>query len=150
MRVRVRRAVPQDAGWIVSELKAFSRFFGTRRSLFKDEPSARSVILAMIAEHVFLIAENEESSPLGFISGYLVPHSFNPELKVLAETFWWVPEEHRGSRAGLMLLNEFKAIGESVAHWVIFTLEHNSPVREETLTRRGFRLHERQYLLEVS
>lgn len=76
-------------------------------------------------------------------------HPYNPAIRVLTETFWWVTPNARGSRAGLMLLDAFTAYGERNADWIVFTLEHHSPVNERTLTKRGFHLHERSYLREV-
>lgn len=90
-----------------------------------------------------------ERRTLGLIGGQLAPHPFNPELLVLTELFWWVDPEHRGGRAGAMLLDAFTAYGEEHAHWILFTLEHESPVNDRCLTKRGFALKERCYLREV-
>jgi hypothetical protein len=92
----------------------------------------------------------ERDGPVGFVSGMLAAHPYNPALTVLTEMFWWVAPEARGSRAGLLLLDAFLAYGERNADWIIFTLEHHSPVNERTLTKRGFHLHERSYLYEVT
>lgn len=150
MTITVRRAAPSDLGWLVGQLEEFSRFFGTKRSLYPDYAHAEQVMKVHMEKHLLLVADKEGTGPVGFIAGLISPHIYNPEINVLTETFWWVSPEHRGSRAGLMLLNEFVSIGKEVADWVHFSLEHHSPVNESCLTRRGFKLQERAYLLEVS
>lgn len=100
-----------------------------------------------IDHHVLLVAESS-AGIIGFVSGMLHQHLFNPNIIVLTETFWWVKEEHRGSRAGLVLLNEFTRIGKMKANWIAFTLEHHSPVNDRCLIKRGYAIKEHTYLLE--
>lgn len=149
MRISVSRADESHLDWIVGQLKQFSQFYGTKRSLYENEDFARGGMLAMMGQHLVLVAVDEGVGPVGFIAGVFTPHMMNPSIRVLAETFWWVAEEHRGSRAGLLLLNEFIAFGKENADWILFALETHSPVREDVLVRRGFHLQERNYLYEV-
>lgn len=85
----------------------------------------------------------------GFIAGFLYPHFFNPEIMTLMEVFWWVAEPYRQSRAGLKLFNQFLEFGKDRADQVIFTLEDNSPVKGSFLTKKGFRVKEHSFVLEV-
>lgn len=85
----------------------------------------------------------------GFIAGFLYPHFFNPDIVVLSELFWWVPEKFRNGRSGLMLFKFFKEFGEERADQVIMTLEEESPVQPRFMTKRGFRAKERSFILEV-
>lgn len=146
---QVRRAQPSDMDWITGELRAFDRFYGSTKSLFGNAEYVRTTLEALIAQHVFLIAERD-GNRMGFIAGLLTPHFFNPELKVLTEMLWWVPPAHRGSRAGLLLLNEYIRIGEESADWILMTLEDRSPIAERSLIKRGFHLKERSFLMEVN
>jgi hypothetical protein len=149
MRVEIRRATPQDMDWLIGQLRAFALFMGTKRTLFGDEQLVRQSLATMIESHVVLIAEREDGVLMGMIGGLFVPHVFNPEIRLLSETFWWVAVEHRGSRAGLLLLNAFIEYGKSSADWVTMALEQKSPVDPRCLSKRGFRLMETNYLLEV-
>lgn len=148
--LNVRRATIEDVDWLHFQLKKFSDFFGTQKPLKGDGVFAREFIENLVANHLVLIADQFPSKPIGLISGLILPHMYNPEIRVLSETFWWVDEEHRGSRAGLRLLEEFIDFGKKNADWITFALEDNSPVRDEVLTRRGFRLKEKSFLMEVS
>lgn len=151
--VTVRAATPEDVPWLLEQLRAFDRFFGARRSLFPDENTALQVLTGLLDAHVFLVAEQHadlDARPVGFLCGTLAGHPFNPTIRVLSEVFWWVAPEHRGSRAGLLLLDAFLAEGRARADWIVFSLETKSPVREATLTRRGFARYETSYLLEVA
>lgn len=146
--VSIRRADAGDIDWLVSQCRDFASFFDSRHNLFPDEALAREGLWAMISNHIVFIAQ-KAGIPVGFVAGTLAPHMFNPAIRVLYEAFWWVTEEHRGSRAGLLLLNSFVAWGREHADWIIFTLENHSPVNDSVLLRRGFTLKERSYLMEV-
>lgn len=149
MTISVRRASSDDIDWLLSQLKLFSDFFGTKRALFPSEEHARPGVELMVASHLVLIADHPAIGPVGFIAGYVTPHPYNPSIRLLAESFWWVSEEHRGTRAGLLLLNEFVAWGKANADWVTFALEAKSPVTDRVLLDRGFVQQERTFLLEV-
>jgi hypothetical protein len=150
MRIDTRRATPKDVDWLVTQLRAFSEFMGTRLPLFGSEELVRVNLATMIDSHVVLIAEREDGLLMGFIGGVYIPHVFNPEIRVLSETFWWVSPEHRNTRAGLLLLNAFVDFGKAHADWITVALEEKSPVSDRCLTKRGFRTLEKNYLLEVS
>lgn len=149
MTISVRRAVPSDADWMLPELKSFSAFYGTKRDIFPDDEFAKSRVKFLIDQHIIFVAE-KNGTGIGFIAGLYTPHLFNPALIVLSEQLWWVKESHRGSRAGLMLLNAFTEFGKVNCDWMTMTLEANSPVNDACLKRRGFKLQERQYLMETT
>lgn len=148
MSVEVRKAEQHDVDWLIGQLRAFEKFVAYKRPLFEDEIFARDGLAGLVDRHVVLIAHDGKTRQ-GFIAGTHAPHPFNPRLKVLTELFWWVSEEFRMGRAGFMLLDEFEIVGRAMADWVVLSLEHNSPVRETHLTKRGFRQVERAFLLEV-
>lgn len=147
--ITIRPATEGDLDWLICQLKSFSSYFGTKKSLFGDEEFARAGMQTMLTSHLVLIAESVIDGPVGFIAGVVTPHLFNPQIRVLAETFWWVAESRRGSRASLLLLEEFIKWGKANADWVTFALEHRTPVKESSLIRRGFHLQEKSFLLEV-
>lgn len=153
MTIRVRKARFEDVPWLLEQLRAFSAFFGTERPVFPtDALRARSFIERLIHQHPFYVAtcgDAPHTFPVGFIAGALAPHPYNPEIRQLTEMFWWVDPMYRGTRAGSMLLDAFLEEGRQRAHWVVMTLEHNSPVNDETLTRRGFKHMSRDFLLET-
>lgn len=145
----IRKALATDIPWLVEQLKEFSKFFGGKFSLFPGEDEAAKILNMLIATQPFWVAQLVDETRVGFVAGVLHPHLLNPALIVLTELFWWVVPEHRGGRAGLQLLNELHHFGLQHADWIVFTLEAESPVNPQTLERRGFRLKERNYILEV-
>lgn len=144
----VREARQKDIDWILSELKEFSDEYGTQVVLY-DEFHAREGVKTLVKQHVVYLAEDKEG-PKGFIAGFVAPHVYNPNLIVLSECFWWVPKKHRGSRAGLLLLRKFVKWGKENVDWILFGIESQSPVNPDCLIKRGFKLHERNYLMEVN
>lgn len=150
MTIRIRKARSEDIPWLLEQLRAFDAFFGTERPLFPRDPDrAESFIWRIIADHPFYVATAEAHGLVGFIAGALAPHPYNPAIRQLTEMFWWVAPEFRQSRAGSLLLDAFIEEGKQRAHFIVMTLEHNSPVRDETLTKRGFRHMSRDFLLET-
>lgn len=147
-RVNVRTAEASDVDWLAVEANKFSKFYATKRELFPSVEKAKELLKAMMDAHLFLISEIK-GERTGFVAGYYLNHPFNPSIRLLAETFWWVKEEFRAGRSGLTLLNAFVGFGKRHADWITFSLEHKSPVNERTLLKRGFTLNEKSYLLEV-
>lgn len=172
MGIGVRGAQQSDVDWLLGQLIQFSAFLDTQLSLIGDDlADARARLSAIVENHKVLIAENTSldcecgctgfqctCAPhprLGFIAAIVTPHILNPKIRILAEMFWWVAPENRGTRAGVLLLDELIAWaktchvdGHARINWMTMALEAKSPVRDETLTKRGFRLQERSFLLE--
>lgn len=147
MAFAVRRARSSDVPHLLPKLERFAQFFGGKHSLFPSMETAEAIITGLITTHPFWVAESGEKV-VGFIGGVLLPHNFNPDVTVLQELFWWVDEEHRGTRAGKLLLNAYVEYGRANAHMVVMTLEHDSPVNPASLERMGFRVKEHNYMLE--
>jgi hypothetical protein len=150
MGIKVRRAVDGDLEWLLTQLRAFSRFFDSKFDLFGEEDHARKVVTNMVENHVVFVAEDSVKGLLGFIAGYKATHPFNPKIRVLSENFWWVSEEHRGSRAALVLLNAFVEWGKANVDMICMALEAISPVNPDCLAKRGFKLQERAFTMEVA
>lgn len=143
----VRVAEERDIAWIVQETKDFARFYGSKRMVV-DEEYAMKGFAQLMEDHVILVAESG-TQLAGFIVGVLIAHPFNPSIRVLSEMLWWVARPFRASRAGYLLLKEYMRIGRERADWITMCSIVNSPINEVALERRGFRLMERNYLLEV-
>lgn len=146
--IEVRRSSPDDITFIVSELRHFSNFFGTKIPLFpKDELLAELIIADMIRDHLFFTSFNDDV-PSGFIAGWVSKHPFNPEIVTLTEAFWWVSERFRMTKAGSMLLDRFISWGRESVNWITMTLESESTVSSYPLLKRGFKLKETSFLME--
>lgn len=148
-KVTVRPAEGEDIPWLLDQLRAFDEFVQAGYNLFPDLETARAKVDELVSTQPFFVSESD-GELTGFICGYINYHFLNPALLVLTELFWWVIPEHRGTRAGALLYDAFMDVGMKEAHWIIMTLESNSPVKAETLTRRGFRHQETSYLMEVA
>lgn len=149
MSTLVRRANLEDVPWIVDELEKFAKFYETHHSLFPGEKHAAEQLSMIITNHVAFVSEYN-GNRAGFIIGVLFNHTFNPKIRILSESFWWVADKYRGTRVGLVLLDEFVKTGRGLADMITFALETKSPVKDRCLEKRGFHLHERNYLLEVT
>lgn len=140
----------------MERLKRLSIFGLTDRKLFEDTEYTRAGLRNLIDQHVVFVAEREEygedhksTRTIGFIGGYFIHHPFNPTVKMLSELFWWVDEEYRGCGAGGKLLRQFIHVGQAAAHWIVFGLSTNTPVKESSLLKLGFKKSETSYLMEI-
>ncbi len=158
--ITIRDARHSDVAWILDELRAFDRFFGMKKSLVPaDDVDTIETIAQLVATQPFFVAESAESGDhhgaeaavrAGFIGGALAPHFYNPAVMVLTELFWWVTPGFRRSTTGARLLEHFTAYGRQHADLIVMTVLQNTPLAEGALEKRGFHLHERSYLMEVS
>lgn len=148
--MQLRKADLGDIGWLLKQLRAFDQFQGTKRSLFpEDTEEAVSVIENLIETQPFIVAE-DFSGRVGFIAGVLATHPYNSSIRMLSELFWWVDPRYRGSSAGARLLEAFVNYGKKNADMIVMTLEAKSPVDPRSLERKGFRLYEKNFMLEVA
>lgn len=155
MRTEIRKAQLSDVPWLISELKDFSKLYGTKRPLYDgNDEYCRGAIEQLVTNHVILIAElrgEDHKDCIGFIGGYVSLHPFNPAIKTLCETFWWISEEYRGGRAAIQLLDAFTLEGEKLgAHWITVSSLESNPLPDKLLNRRGYILRERAYVMEIN
>lgn len=152
MAVEIRPATHDDLDWIIDELKEFAKFFDSKHSLFGDEETIKGMLDVCRTQHYLRVADritDDRRIHLGFLAGTLTGHPFNTNIRTLTELLWWIKPEHRGTRAGLMLFDDFVAFGKAHADWILFGLEKISPVSDEFMLRKGFVHKERNFLMEV-
>ena len=146
----IRHAKLKDLDGILADLKDFSAFYNSKFKMYGDDDEySRKLVSSLIDDHAFFIAETSEGKLAGLICGVFSPHVYNPTIMCLTESFWWVKPAFRKSGAGLLLLNRFIEYGKEHAQWIICTLEDESPVHPVTFYKRGFKLKEQSFLLEV-
>jgi len=150
MTIRIRPARPEDLDWLLAQLRQFSDFFGSKRPLLGDEAYARDQLSLIMRDHLMLIADGEGVGPVGFTAGLLNPHFFNPDIRVLAEAFWWVDHDHRGSRAASLLMDAFIDWGREHADWITFALQERTRIKDQSLIKRGFKRQEKNFLMEIA
>lgn len=145
--VDIRQATEADIPWLLEELLVFSKFYGTKKSLFGNMDHNEKYLTEIVTNHFMLLAEDGENKT-GFIAGLILQHPFNPDIKVLQELWWWVPEKYRGGRSAFKLFKDFSEFGDKYCDMTLFTLEDHSPVSERILTKRGFVRKEITYVKE--
>jgi hypothetical protein len=90
---------------------------------------------------------DDDGTLCGFAAAMLQQHFLNPDVRVFAEIAWWVPEEHRSTRAGLLLLNALDAKAEELgAHLSVVAVEGNSPLSGRSFLRRGYKPQEISFM----
>lgn len=148
MGYSVRQGTLNDIDYIVTQLKEFSEFYGSKIHLFDSAEYAKEQMKFFVSNHVVFVAEHKSVGPIGFIVGFVGPHTYNRKINVLTEMFWWVEKAYRNTRAGFILFDEYLKWGKENVDWMVFSLEQKSPVKETFLTKRGFKHMETTYILE--
>lgn len=140
----------EDIPAISKELLEFSDCYSTKLPPYKDAETSEKILKNMIENHLFYVALTEDSLELvGFIAGFVCDHIYNPDIKTLAEAFWWTRPEHRRSGAGLLLLEAYENWGKKNVDWILMTIEEDTPIDDKLFLNRGFRMKEKSYILEV-
>lgn len=145
--ITVRHADIRDLDWIFEECKAFAAAYPSKFNLSANEVYGHWFLKNLIENHLMLVA-HKDGVPAGFICGIVQAHHFNPDLKQLAEIFWWVPPQYRMSGVGAKLFLEFVAFGKEHCDCITMTLEKDTPISDAALEKRGFKLTEKAYLME--
>lgn len=144
----IRDAKVDDIDWLMEQVRDFAKFYGTKANMAGNEEYGRKYLKHLMGYHFFKIAETQSGVRAGFIVGLISKHHFNPDLEVMTELLWWVPENLRHTGAGKKLFDAFMEYGENNVNLISFTLEDNTPLEDEFLLKRGFRLKERAFIKE--
>lgn len=134
---------------MLDELRDFDRSTPKKHAMMEDEAYAAGYLRGLMDSHHLRVAVDPVAGPVGLLGALKVDHFFNPKKRMAVETFWWVNRQHRGGRAGAYLLTEYRRWARENADLITLSLEANSPVNEKTLEKRGFKAHERSFLMEV-
>jgi len=147
--VTVRVACEGDISWLLSQIAKLDASVPHKYSLMPESLPVRMRILRnLVANHPFFVAEKSEER-LGFVTGIVSPHVLNPELLVCYEALWYVSPRYRKTRAAVMLLDRFTEWCRENVDWVFFSLHWTTEVSGRHLEKRGYRLSESQFLMEV-
>ena len=148
--IEFRKAKEEDIPQVIEELREFSKFCGGKTPLFQEHNLlyTEGVLKKLIKDHVFYGAFVKDKL-VGFIAGTLSRHLFNPEIIVLNEVFFWVRPEFRNSKVAKSLLDSYIKYGKINADWVLVGVIDKSTLSGRSLEKRGFKLKEQSYLMEV-
>lgn len=147
--MKIRSAALNDLDWLCAELKKFDEFYGSEIKLYGEDEYVRSALTGMIDNDILLVAE-QKGKRVGFIGGRVSSHFYNPKIKTLAQIFWWVIPSARNSRAAVALLNEFVEYGRKFFDHITLNLSIKTGIGERSLSKRGFKLVDRTFLMEIA
>ncbi|MBP6203361.1 MAG: GNAT family N-acetyltransferase [Azonexus sp.] len=108
----IRAATPDDIDTLVEMGREFFASAPYSRFIAYDPDSIRDAVIGMVQFGCALVAE-AGGQIVGFIVGHMAPTWFNRSQWVATEFAWWVAPDHRGSTAGVRLLQAFEAWGVS-------------------------------------
>lgn len=144
----VSRAKEEDVEWLVDQIKELSDFYGGKREMWPGREFAEELTRSVLRDHLLIVCRSGDER-VGFLSGLLTPHHMNPSIITLHCHTWWVVPDHRKNGAGFLLLSEFTKIGRRVADSVFMAHGMRCPVDEENLSKMGYKLTEKLYVLET-
>jgi GNAT superfamily N-acetyltransferase len=120
-----------------------------------DEQAVKDVVASFVNadlnERLILLLIVDDKIK-GFIAARAQPMLFNPKITVASETLWWVEEEYRRSRYGLILFDAFEewasAIGASTVAVSHFPNTIGSSI-SKLYKKRGYKEMENAYIKEL-
>jgi hypothetical protein len=74
--------------------------------------AAERIIEQIIIGHGIALISEIKEQPTGMLIALRHPLVWDPDLVILSEIAWWVDQEYRGSRSGLLLLKEYQRLAE--------------------------------------
>lgn len=98
----------------------------------------------MLQQKTVVIAKMN-GRPVGVIGALVNPNVYNPNVMTMAEILWYVLPEHRGGRAGYLLLKAIKEKADDLADELTLSTLAQSAVNDASLARMGFEFAERAY-----
>jgi hypothetical protein len=146
--IEIKPATLDDLDWIVSELETFSSHHKRKYRFWSDEDYARKFMTEQITNHLVLLAWSG-AVRIGFVSGWVMNHALNPNIRLLTEVFWWVVPTERKSGAGLKLLEKFTEWGEDNCDLINFTLSRDTEMSDRSLLKLGYGIDEVVFYKEV-
>lgn len=146
METDVREAEYTDIRWIVEEAAVRMLTDEVKQPALYNATTLTEIVAKAIQTRTLFIG-SVDGIPVGAIGGIVVPHYLNNEKSTLAEIMWYILPEHRGSRVGLKMLKMYAEKAREF-DYASFSLLASSPISDRTLEKLGFRLTERNYLME--
>jgi len=114
-----------------------------------DEDHIRIQLYEFITKGVVIVSEVEEVIT-GIICGVIKENIWYPSERLLTELFWFVDPKYRESSAALRLLKAFINAGKNNnVDRVVMGIMAHSPINNNVYEKRGFKLLEQAFVLEV-
>lgn len=145
----LRRAVVNDIPQLIDFAKAFhkaSPYRGMRFNAQKGREFFERVITGALEDHVCLVALKDLKA-IGFLVGAALQPSFSNN-KVATELGWWIEEEHRKTRASVLIYEAYEdwAFRIGCSHVQGAYLPGVSPELDNFYKRRGYTQVESSFL----
>lgn len=148
MTYELRRATDSDIDWMVYEAGYKMIHEELRKPELYNVESITELSQRCVSEGTVLIVTKDEE-PIGVLGAIMVPHYLNADLNTLVEIMWYVDKENRNGRAGAMLIKSFAELAKIKGVNATLSLLSTSSVSDRTLEKYGFKLTERNYLMEI-
>lgn len=144
-KYEIRIIEPRDFHWCVEVASVRMLEEEVKRPDLVDKVSLYMIVNKMYMDKTAIVGL-VDGEYAGAIGGYLHPNIFNPNIATMAELMWYVLPEYRRSRIGAMLLKKYDEVAsQSPAKDATLSLLANSPIRDESLEKLGFKLEEKAY-----
>ena len=144
----IRHAVESD---IPDIIRMAGRFWEqTDYKVPFDADSALGLIKTCMVQNLCMVLDID--GVRGFVGGISFPLMGNNAYTIGAELAWWVDEEYRSGRNGLILMQaiEDSARESGVHYWSMMNLESVNPEIAETIyLRSGYKKTESTFLKEL-
>lgn len=145
MSYKVKFAQPSDIVWMVEVAGVKMLEEEVKRPDFVNRKALYDLADKGIDNETALICW-KDGEPVGLLGWLVGPNPFNPDLFIAAEILWYILPEHRGTRAGYLLMKEFSEWLDKYEILGTMSLLSTSEVSPRSLERFGFKQTEYQFM----
>jgi hypothetical protein len=147
----IRKATPDDIADIIEMGQKFIAYSEFRGFVHPSVAEMAQTVAGIIQNGVLFVID-EDGKAVGMLAGILTPFWMSPTNVIATELLWWVNEESRAGRGGIMLVKAFEewareqnAVAVSISDLII---QGESPVGA-LVGRMGYRMVERSHIKEL-
>lgn len=145
MTYEVKPVTEGDRSWVVNTAAKEMLENEVRRPELYNPQQLHLLYHKVVSDGTGLVCL-KDGERVGVVGGVLFPHFLNPGIRVLAEVVWYVSPSARFSRAPYLMMKAYRDLISVRADEGMFTLLHDTPIKDDSLAKLGFEFRERHYL----
>jgi len=145
--VEIKDAQPKDIAWLMCQAEIFAASYKAPFALM-DRAHVYKLIEKLVAEDFFKIAEID-GVRAGLLGATVVPHVFNPQVRMAIELIWYVRKDYRSQGAGKALIESYVEWAKENADVVKMSLHSDTEVSGNFMAGMGFQFKEKSFMLGV-
>lgn len=144
MKYEVKLATEADRKWAIETASKNMIMKEVKRPDLYNQRQLHLVYHKIVEDETGLIAWAGDQR-VGCVGGLMMPHFLNPGKLLIFEAVWYVDEKYRNTRVPYLLMKGYRDMVVERADEGIFTILGDTPIKDESLAKMGWKLQEKHY-----